>query len=510
VSMRDGVCNNLGRCEAANSHKVISVPEAAEFRCPECGSELSESPSLAKARWPAPFVAFLVLQVLFLSWMAWRWKTGVPHNVLAKTRGNIVLRLAGSNTIGATLGPAMAQEFLRHLGATDVKVQRGANEEEQVVVATLPGQSLPWLITVAAHGSATAFTGLAANSCDIGMASRRIKPDEARSLSSMGDMTSPAAEHVLGLDGIAVIVNPANPVQSLSGDQIAKIFSGAIASWSEAGVQQDSIRVYARDNKSDTYDTFKSLVLGTTPLVATAKRFEDSNQLSDAVAGDPNGIGFIGLPYIHSAKAISVAAAGARALRPNLLTVATEDYPLSRRLYLYTSGNSPNKLARQFVEFALSKQGQDVVGSQGFVSQNIQPEKETVAQDAPAAYRRRTEGADRLSLDFRFRTGHSDLDNKALVDLDRMAAFFGDLKHRGDDILLFGFSDSTGSRSTNMQLSRARAKAIKDQFEQRGLEPAVVEGFGPDLPVASNDTDDGREKNRRVEVWLRHPTVASR
>jgi phosphate transport system substrate-binding protein len=508
VSVRDGICRNFGRCATADNNQIVTVPESSEFLCPDCGSALTKQQA---ARWPLAFVVFLILQALFLGWMAWRWKTGSgTQSVFAKGGGTVVLRLAGSNTIGSTLGPALAQEFLKRLGAADIRTRRGANEDEQTIAGILPGQSLPAIITVAAHGSATAFTGLGASTCDVGMASRKIKPEEARTLSSLGDMTSLASEHVLGLDGIAVIVNPGNPVQSLGVDQIAKIFSGAITEWSQVGGPPGSITVYARDNKSGTYDTFKTLVLGSAALVGTAKRFEDSTQLSDSVAADPNGIGFIGLPYIHSAKALSVSVPGARALRPNLLTVATEDYALSRRLYLYTPGTSQNKLARQFVEFALSRQGQDIVANQGFISQNVHPEKEAVVQDAPPAYRRLTEGADRLSLDFRFRTGRSDLDNKALVDLDRMAAFFGDFKYRGDDILLFGFSDSTGSRSVNMHLSRDRARAIKDQFEQRGLEPAVVEGFGSDLPVASNETDEGREKNRRVEVWLRHRTIALR
>jgi len=81
--------------------------------------------------------------------------------------------------------------------------------------------------------------------------------------------------------------------------------------------------------------------------------------------------------------------------------------------------------------------------------------------------------------------------------------FIADLKYTGDKILLFGFADSTGTREGNNALSLNRAKIVEDQFAQRGLRPAVVRGFGSDLPVASNDNDEGREKNRRVEIWLK-------
>jgi phosphate transport system substrate-binding protein len=106
-------------------------------------------------------------------------------------------------------------------------------------------------------------------------------------------------------------------------------------------------------------------------------------------------------------------------------------------------------------------------------------------------------------VDFRFRTGRADLDNKAIVDLDRVIGFVSDLHYSGDSVLLFGFADSTGGRQMNQALSENRAKTVAQEFEQRGLHPGTVRGFGPDLPVASNDTEEGREKNRRVEIWVR-------
>ncbi len=169
--------------------------------------------------------------------------------------------------------------------------------------ACCPATISPSSITIAAHGSATAFTALAENSCDIGMASRKIKSDEAAKLKSLGDMSSVLNEHILGLDGIAVIVNAANPANQLDKDKIMRIFTGEITDWSQVGAYKGAIKVYARNDNSGTYDTFKSLVLGGKPLAAGAQRIEDSKALSDAVAADPYGIGFIGLPYIQSAKA---------------------------------------------------------------------------------------------------------------------------------------------------------------------------------------------------------------
>ncbi len=112
-------------------------------------------------------------------------------------------------------------------------------------------------------------------------------------------------------------------------------------------------------------------------------------------------------------------------------------------------------------------------------------------------------GAGRLSLDFHFLAGTSQFDENASGDLDRLVELMADPTYQQRNLLLFGFSDSVGGAKKNIALSKDRAKAVADQLQMRGIKPLVVNGFGKDLPIASNDTEDGREKNRRVEVWLR-------
>jgi phosphate transport system substrate-binding protein len=336
------------------------------------------------------------------------------------------------------------------------------------------------------------------------MSSRKINPRELSKLSMVGDWSSPASEHMLALDGIAVVVNSSNPLQVVTKDQLAGIFSGTLTDWSEVSPGQHGlINLYAPDNKSGTYDTFKATVLGNSPLSASAHRLEDNHALSDAVAADRNGIGFVGLPFVLNAKAIAVGERGAIPFLPSRLTVGTEDYMLSRRLYLYTPAETQNKYVRKFVEFALSKAGQDVVGDTGFIAQNVTSEKDVIEPNAPPEYRRLTQGAGRLSLDFRFTPGLATLDSKSHADLERVVSFLADSGYSGNDVLLLGFADNTGNQGVNVALSQSRAKIVASEFEQRGLKPATVKGFGSILPVASNDNDAGRERNRRVEIWLK-------
>ncbi len=414
---------------------------------------------------------------------------------------DIILRLSGSNTIGEGLAPALAEEFLKQQGATQVKTLPGDRDDEVRVQGVLPGDRAPKVIEIHAHGSAVAFQDLTNGRADIGMASRRIKTDEVAQLAGLGDMTSPACEHILGLDGIAVIVSRKNPVEALEKDQIAQIFKGEIGNWRQVGGPDAVIHLYARDDKSGTSDTFRTLVLGEAAFAPSARRIEDSRKLSDSVAQDPNGIGFIGLPYIQETRAIAVYENGAAALLPTPFTVATEDYALSRRLFLYTAANPRHELTRRFVDFALSSMGQNIVAEIGFVGQNVSAAAAAAGSRAvPADYRRLTSGYDRLSLDFRFREGSSELDNKAVADLTRVVTFVRDLHYSGDNLVLLGFDDS---KEATENLSKARAAAVAQQFEQRGVKAATVVGFGSQLAVASNDTPEGRQKNRRVEIWLR-------
>jgi phosphate transport system substrate-binding protein len=316
-------------------------------------------------------------------------------------------------------------------------------------------------------------------------------------------MTSPGSEHVLALDGIAVIVNPSNQISELRKDEIRRIFTGDITDWSQVGSSRGAIKIYARDDQSGAFDAFNSVVMANKPLASSARHFVDSGALSDAVSGDSNAIGFVSLQYVHNAKSIAISERGTEALKPTRLTVATEDYPLSRRLYLYTPATARNKYLQMFVEFALSTQGQEVVASNGFVSQNLQHAAQTVSNKAPEEYKLLTEGAERLSLDFRFQPGKSEQDTKSQADLDRIASLIADQGGDGNRVLLFGFSDNAHTPEESQTLSLNQAKVVEKQLNERGIKSTVVRGFGSEQPVASNDTSEGREANKRVEIWIR-------
>jgi len=414
------------------------------------------------------------------------------------------LRLCGSNTIGSDLAPSLAVGILQKLGSTDTTRTKGAGGHAWVVTGHIPGSADPVEVDIDAAGSATAFAGLAIGACDIGMASRRVTPEEAERIRNAGhgDIRAEANENVIGLDGVAVIVGPSNRTRTLSVDDAARLFDGETASWPAASGIEGPVDVVARDEHSGTYDTFKNLVLGDRKLVADAKRFAEADAVAAAVAADPRAIGFVGMAQVGGAVPVAISEGGAAAILPSRFTVGTEDYPLSRRLYLYTSTPSTHPLASRLVAYALSAAGQTVVSAVGFVNLSAGVNADvTSCTDCSPRYESLTKGAHRLSLNFRFLPSSSELDSRARRDVGRLAA----LLHSEHDpqIELLGFSDGRGTADENAALSRDRANRVGDALEAYGITATTIEGMGSEMPVASNDSPVGRERNRRVEVWVR-------
>ena len=419
----------------------------------------------------------------------------------------VVFRVHGSNTIGAKLMPSLMEDFLKREGAAKVHRVPGETHEEQSVEFVPAGGGAVQAFAIEAHGSNTAVAGLVADHCDLGMRSSPIKPEEiaAAEAAGLGNMHSAECEHVIGLDGLAILVHRDNPVSQLTRQQVADIFAGRIADWSALGGTPGPIHCYARDPKSGTHDSFRAMVLGQAALAAGTREYEDSVQLSADCAGDPAGIGFVGLPFIGQCKAVAIYEGEVTALLPTRFTVATEDYLLSRRLYLYAPARPQNPWTAKFLNYVLGEAGQEVVSKAGFVKQTIDLHKPVMPPGAPESYLKTVSAAERLSLDFRFQPASAAVDNKGVRDLDRLATLLTEGKLSGRPLLLLGFSDNTGAPATNVKLAKERADVVARELLSRGVQPSLVTGIGPILPVASNETADGRHKNRRVEVWLRAP-----
>lgn len=412
------------------------------------------------------------------------------------------LRVQGSNTIGAALLPALVQGHLWAQQATAIEQRPGAVANETVITA-VDAQGQPLRIDIAAHGSSTGFIALGRGEADLAAASRPINDAEVRQLKALGDLRAAGAEQVIGLDGVAVFVHPDNPLPQLTTEQLAHIFSRRIQYWEQLGLAGGPIHLYARDDRSGTFETFKALVLEPhrSELAQQAQRFESSDELADRVRTDRQAIGFSSLAAVHGAKVLAIAEGDAPAMLPDRPLVASEDYPLSRRLYFYLPANAKSQ-AKALAEFAQSPAGQAIVAEQGFVSQQVKSLAVPAQVDMPPRYRNLAQKAQRLSVNFRFQEGSASLDNKALRDIQRVADYLRQAGKLHSKAVLVGFGDTKATPGRAALLSRLRAQAVRRELARDGVEVLEVTGMGDELPVAGNELEQGRLRNRRVEVWV--------
>ncbi|MDH5423571.1 MAG: phosphate ABC transporter substrate-binding/OmpA family protein [Gammaproteobacteria bacterium] len=427
----------------------------------------------------------------------------------SNTQAQILFSIQGSNTIGSKLAPQLAKSYLsKNYQVNNIQFIKGRSAEEMVVRGYHKKTKLPLDIEIKAHGSSTGFVALENGSSQICMSSRPIKDKEIALLSHLGNLKSYQSEIIIGLDGIAVIIHKSNPLASVSRKTLTDIFSGKITTWGEVDpvyqttdLKDKTIRVYSRDDNSGTYDTFKKLILVKgRNLTATAKRYESNADLSDQIASDPAAIGFVSLPNIRKSKALAVSEGEGSARLPNNLTVATEDYILARRLYLYVSEHETNADIIAFLDYVSSEDGQNNVNQEGFISQNIYTEALDIPEFYPEEYRGLTSDAKRLSVNIHFIKGSLTPDNKAKRSLIRIAEFIKSLNPQPKSIMLFGFSEDTDFKMHNISLSESRADYVELLLKKQGITINRIRGFGSVNQVADNTRLD---KNRRVEIWIK-------
>ncbi|HET6436510.1 MAG TPA: phosphate ABC transporter substrate-binding/OmpA family protein [Anaeromyxobacter sp.] len=425
------------------------------------------------------------------------------------------LRLSGADTLGADLVPKLAAAYLEAQKASGVEVRPGSE------LVSVEGEQGGEAVGVEFRPGSTGkgLEDLLSGSADVAVATRRVKPDERQKLAVLGVMNSPANEHVLGLGGIAVIVNKANSVTALDREQLAQILGGAATDWSTFGVQADEewsavgvngkggpvasgIHVYLPEDRSGIPEPVQAVVLGGKPWAKDAERLPTYQAVVDAVVSNPGGVGLVPMSAASGARVVPVSDLDDPPLVPTAFTVASEDYLLSHRLYLYTAQASQNAQVARFVAFALSPPGQALVRGAGFVELTVRAENRSPPAGSPAEYLRLTSGARRLTSTFRFEPGSAAFDSRAQQDLDRVVDYLRENDLNGGAVRVLGFADGVGKTVGNQQLSRDRALQVAQAFAQRGITGVTVAGMGSALPVADNSDEEGRRRNRRVEVWV--------
>lgn len=254
----------------------------------------------------------------------------------SQVSANETIVIKGSDTLGAKMVPQLAEAFKAKMAAQGVDVA----------------------FEIAAEGSSTGVASVIDGTAEIGMSSRDPKAKEVANAKSKGvDMRT----ITVAKDGIAIIVNESNPLDSINIDEIELIFSGDVTDWSGITAQTGEISAYTRNTSSGTYAVFQKLGMNSRDYGSDTQKMAGNEQIAAEVAKNPNGIGYVGLAYIDTP--------GVKVLPVNGAAPDSANYPLARPLYyLINKSEALNPLTNDFVGFSLSPEGQAIVNRVHFLS----------------------------------------------------------------------------------------------------------------------------------------------
>jgi len=216
-------------------------------------------------------------------------------------------------------------------------------------------------ISIRGGGSGVGISSLLGGRCDIAMSSRLIRDSELKTGAERGIN---ARATMVAMDAIAVVVNSANPVSSLTEEQVRDIFTGKIRNWNEVGGENRAIVVVSRDSASGSFETFNELALKGQRVARTAMMQASNQGVAQVVSTTPGAIGYVGLGYLDRVKPVAI-----NGVRPTNETVLNKTFPYARPLFVYTNG-APTGDVKRFLDFVTSPQGQRLAAGLGYVPFN--------------------------------------------------------------------------------------------------------------------------------------------
>ena len=243
--------------------------------------------------------------------------------------------IKGSNTIGEELAPRLIAEFKKAHPAVAFELET--------------------------KGTSYGMGALMGGFCDIAGASRLPSKEELEVADFRGVQLN---DHVIGSYSVAVVVNAANPVTNLTKEQVRDIFVGAIQNWKDVGGPDAPIRLYIRDPISGTYLGFKELAMENKAYADSHHPFTNYAGIVEAVAQNPNGIGYTSFNLLKTPGVKPVSIGGEE---PTAAEVNAGKYPYARTLHLYTNKDRVGQAAGEFIEFVLSEPGQTALTAAGYV-----------------------------------------------------------------------------------------------------------------------------------------------
>ena len=210
-------------------------------------------------------------------------------------------------------------------------------------------------VDVMGGGSTAGVKGVIKGTLDIGGISRELKDEERKACPELKDIP-------IACDAIAIIVNPQNPVDDLTLEQVKLIFAGEIKNWRDVGGPEGKIIPVSREEGSGTRATFVKRVMKDRKITKEAEFFDSNAAVREKVSSTPLAIGYISLGYVDkSVKAVKI---NGVPCTPD--TARKKEYPITRMLYYVVKGE-PRGIVKKFIDFVLSEEGQRIAQEEGYI-----------------------------------------------------------------------------------------------------------------------------------------------
>ena len=344
----------------------------------------------------------------------------------------------------------------------------------------------------------------------------------------LASVTEPdLGSQAVALDALVPIMAPGNPVPQISTIDLARVLSGEVGNWAQVGGPDMPLVLHGLAAEADLQKALAARLGRDVLATVTHQTLAD---LAAAVATDPWAIAVTERAAVGKAKLLALTDSCGFPLLPTRLAVKAQDYPLTLPVFLLTPRHRLPLVAREFLEFLSSTEAQGAIARAGYIDRRAERQpmtadglrlinaikgagSETTLDDLKRLVAA-MDGADRLSLTFRFEGGTTTLDSASQNALSDLAQMLEAGLFKGQALIFAGFSDGSGAAGANVKLAESRAQAVLAALQT--LVPGMaeeelpkVQAFGEALPMACDETGAGRRLNRRVELWVKPAFVTN-
>lgn len=433
-------------------------------------------------------------------------------------------RIAGATTVVEDLLPVLLETFAATRGLT-LSHETGP-DGSQAFVMHRSGGAPAARFDVTPGSTDDGFLALLNAEADLALTLREPNDVERRAAMAEAPDDPPLDRRVrvIALDALVPIVASDNPIDAVSLQMLADVFSGRIDDWATLGGPEAPIALHLLAPRLGLAQSLSDRLRLPLDDSAPITRHASTASLAEAVARDPYAIGVTVQSARGTARVLPLTGACGLVQMPSTDAVKAEDYPLTAPVFVYLAPRRLPQLVRDFLAFTETQAAERAVAAAGYVNQTLtrtplalqgQRFANAIAasgQDVSLADLRRLiaamQGTERLSSTFRFGGGSSDLDAQSQASAARLAAAIERGAFDGRRLIFAGFSDGDGDAGVNQRLALDRAQAVLSSVRTLSGDAAPgrvtmeAAAFGEAMPMACDDSDWGRRVNRRVEVWL--------